>query len=54
MGWVAAEIMGNQASNAGLDGESSLETWLFLDEHNNWSYSFVKVRKFKIAFGAKC
>jgi hypothetical protein len=54
MGWVAAEIMGVPASNAGLDGASSLETWQFLGEYNHWSYSFVKVRIFKISFGAKC
>jgi hypothetical protein len=53
MGWIAAEIMAKQASNAGWAGASSLETWQFSDEHNNWSYSFVKVRKIKISFGAK-
>jgi len=44
MGWVAAEIMAKQSSNAGLAGVSSLEIWQFSDEHNNWSYSFVKYK----------
>lgn len=37
-----------------LIGGRSLETWRFSDDHNNWGYSFVEIRKFKILFGAKC